>query len=495
MGFGRTQDETVPLLAGSARQHNTSRSSVPAVAGAIACCGLASASLAWVASETSARTVTELAEVENPVLPVRSLDFWMGVLLRLLAAAAVVLAIVEVRLPKCERKKTSPESDLEAKLLPEKTSTPSKLSEVYAYCESGFLILAYMAASIGIVYLNAFILKEWPYAATLTMLQMTFCSLASHACVAFGLSDPSKVGMTWRLYVTICAPLAVLYTFYLYGSNAVYNFLPVGYIQLLKPAQAIAVYVLLAAAGCEIVAPAPILNLAVILGSVVIASVAQSEIAGWSTIGFVLMMVSNAAYACYLVGQQLLLNARLGDGKKSVKMDSITTLYFLGPATAVGLATVAFANEWRSKHFSFSGMPVLLLVGDCFIAFSLNLIQIRIIGKLSALAYMFAGYVKGFLTVAISWVFYHEAVDSLEIGGYIVMLFGQLLWSLRKLRQRADKEAAAAADAADPNAPHKAHDTKATVKTNAAVAATALLAFLLYAATRDACVLLPCRTH
>ena len=44
-------------------------------------------------------------------------------------------------------------------------------------------------------------------------------------------------------------PLALLYTFYLYGSNAVYDYLPVGYIQLLKPGQAIGVYVLLALAG------------------------------------------------------------------------------------------------------------------------------------------------------------------------------------------------------------------------------------------------------
>ncbi|KAJ8602992.1 hypothetical protein CTAYLR_001513 [Chrysophaeum taylorii] len=491
------KDVRVPLLAARPRTQGRALSTV-GVLGAVALCGVASTALARLGSSTVMTTeLAAAAASAHEPLPPSSLDFWMGILLRALAVLAVALAVMEIQLPSFRQAPQGAqvtvadrtEDGLAAKLLdgpPPKTAV-SRLSELCAYLESALLILAYMAASIGIVYLNAYILKKWPYAATLTMLQMTFCSVASHGCVCAGLSDPSKVGMTAKLYVTICVPLAVLYTFYLYGSNAVYNFLPVGYIQLLKPAQAIAVYILLAIAGCETVAFAPILNLVVILGSVVIASVAQSEIAGWSTIGFVLMMVSNAAYACYLVGQQLMLNTKLGEasGQKSVKMDSISTLYFLGPATAVGLGLVAFAEEWRDPSFSFKGMPALLLAGDCLIAFSLNLIQIKIIGKLSALTYMFSGYVKGFLTVGISWVFYNEAVDGLEIGGYVVMLFGQLLWSLRKLRKRPDSQPNPSVAATDGGKP--------TIKTNAAIACAVLLACLIYAVAVNKCALVPCR--
>ena len=77
-----------------------------------------------------------------------------------------------------------------------------------------------------------------------------------------------------------------------------------------------------------------------------------------------------------------------------------------------------------------------VLVADGALAFSLNLIQITILKRLSALTYMFAGYAKGFLTVAISVLFYHEAVDGLEVFGYVVMLMGQFIWSLRKIRLR-----------------------------------------------------------
>jgi len=516
------------------------------------------------------------------MLGISSTDFWLGILVRILALLAIGLAVFEIEI-RSEKMKKYKEAivyylpsalvtgwiddddaikelergmGLEAALLPSEEALANDSDDddlilmgkprsklylcggrnkkyVQAFwrffknAESALLIIAYMAASIGIVYLNAYILRAWPFAATLTMLQMSFCGAAAHICVLFKLSDPSKVGMTRWLYLTLCVPLSFLYMAYLYGSNAVYDYLPVGYIQLLKPAQAIFVFLLLVAAGKEIIAPAPILNLFVILGSVIVASVSQSEIAGWSNIGFGLMMFSNAAYACYLVGQQLLLNTKLGgqqnnepviailckdkshvsnnnttqitEKKQGVKMDSITTLYFLGPSTAACLALLAFFSEWRKPNFSFKGIPAYVLLGDCLVAFSLNLIQIRIVGRLSALTYMFAGYVKGVVTVVISWLAFHEAVSGLEIQGYGVMLLGQLLWSLRKLRNKSKATPGQNQKSLDPNTTSARHLTssssntnKPTLKFNALIASLFIVAYITYGAIFNLCALVPC---
>lgn len=429
------------------------------------------------------------------MLPPSELDFWMGLLIRALVLVCLGLFVVEVRLPpwvvggtsaasaaapagaRVSPQDKEDEAELEAPLIPAAVAAKRRPSDEPGAVECAAMVAVYMAAAIGIVYLNAYILLQWPWAATLTMLQMIFCSVAARACVLGGLADPKAVGMTPRLYATICAPLALLYTFYLYGSNAVYDYLPVGYIQLLKPGQAVGVYVLLAVAGKEAVAPAPLLNLAVILGAVVVASVAKSEVAGWSTAGFALMMVSNGCYSLYLVGQQLVLNTSLGENGKGAKLDPITTLYFLGPATAFGLSVVALCTEWRDADFTIRGMSPWVLLADCAIAFSLNLIQIKIIGRLSALTYMFAGYVKGFLTVAISVVFLNEATDALEISSYAVMLVGQLLWSLRKLRHREPRHAEFAPDAG--------------LRLKAAAAA-AFLAVAVVAGCFQKCLLVPC---
>ena len=90
---------------------------------------------------------------------------------------------------------------------------------------------------------------------------------------------------------------------------------------------------------------------------------------------------------------------------------------------------------------------------------------------------MFAGYAKGFLTVAISVVFYHEGVDGLEIFGYVTMLLGQLLWSLRKLRPRSR-----VAPGEDPGL---------KLKLGAAAALAGLAGIL--SLTVSGCILVPCQ--
>ncbi|KAH8063112.1 hypothetical protein JL722_2274 [Aureococcus anophagefferens] len=278
---------------------------------------------------------------------------------------------------------------------------------------SAALVVLYMAAAIGIVYVNAYVLHVWRYAATLCFSADDVLLGVAAACCRLGLGDPAACALAnRRTYATIALPLAGLYATFLYGSNAVYAYLPVGYIQVLKVSQAFVVYVLLACAGEEAVAPKPLLNLAVILGAVAVASVAQARL-GASAAGFVLMMVSNAA-SRYLVGQQLVLNGRAGasPGGKRRPLDALTTLYFLGPPTA--LARRRRARQWTAPGFSLADAPVGAIAGDCVIAFALNLVQIAIVKRLSALAYMFAGYLKGALTVAIAVV----------------------VWSLRKLRNK-----------------------------------------------------------
>ena len=193
-------------------------------------------------------------------------------------------------------------------------------------------------------------------------------------------------------------------------------------------------YVLLVLCGKERVAPRPLLSMVIITGGVLVATLAGAEISGWSTWGFVLMMVSNACYSLYLVGQQLALSKALSD--KAAKMDAVTNIYFLGPPTACFLALTALCSEWTNPDFTMGGVAWWVLLGDGALAFSLNLIQITILKRLSALTYMFAGYAKLVVTAAISVLFYDEPVDGLEIFGFGVLLLGQGIWSLRKLRAR-----------------------------------------------------------
>ncbi|KAH8070778.1 solute carrier family protein [Aureococcus anophagefferens] len=461
---GAAMDVREPLLgfdrAASRRRTLQGRALVMAVA-------FASVSLALLNTRPRAEPVSALDQsypvlsLEREVATLRdeSTTGWLTLALEFLAAVLACLVALDARellrapavaAEEVEGGKSAAAFQLtrgiavapsEAKILrrPVADSDDGGAARARELARSAALVVLYMAAAIGIVYVNAYVLHVWRYAATLCFAQMTFCSACAAACCRLGLGDPAACALAnRRTYATIALPLAGLYATFLYGSNAVYAYLPVGYIQVLKVSQAFVVYVLLACAGEEAVAPKPLLNLAVILGAVAVASVAQARLEGFSAAGFVLMMVSNAAYALYLVGQQLVLNGRAGaspSGKRR-PLDALTTLYFLGPPTALALGVGACATEWTAPGFSLADAPVGAIAGDCVIAFALNLVQIAIVKRLSALAYMFAGYLKGALTVAIAVVGLGEPVDAVEVCAYALMLGGQVVWSLRKLRNK-----------------------------------------------------------
>lgn len=389
-----------------------------------------------------------------------STDFWLVLALWLLAFALAGLVASDARDARSRRRGPSSYGSAstssfqltkavavapdDAPLAAARVGTTTTTTEAAPVARHAALVAAYVAAAIGIVYVNAHVLHRWRFPATLTFLQMTFCSCAAWAACAGGLADAAAVGVTRRLYATAFLPLAALYAVFLYGSNAVYAYLPVGYIQVLKVSQAFVVYVLLLLAGEEVLAWRPALNLAIVLGSVAVAAVARAELAGWSGIGFALMMVSNTAYASYLVGQQLLVTGR-ATAAKARPLDALTTLYFLGPPTALALGACAATTEWLVHDFTWAGAPRGVIACDCALAFALNLIQIRIVKDLSALAYMFAGYLKGFLVVFASVAFCHESTDAVEVAAYGIMLAGQVTWSLRKLRREQHAPPVAAA--------------------------------------------------
>ena len=155
----------------------------------------------------------------SDVLSASALDFWMGLLIRFLAVVAIALFVVEVDLPEwltgdagaavgvdgeASRSEKRDGDEAEVPLVPAAVREKAEAPKAIGVLESAVMIAIYMSAAIGIVYLNAYILTRWPWAATLTMIQMLFCSVAARGCVLAGLSDPTKVGMTPRLYVTIC---------------------------------------------------------------------------------------------------------------------------------------------------------------------------------------------------------------------------------------------------------------------------------------------------
>jgi hypothetical protein len=91
------------------------------------------------------------------------------------------------------------------------------------------LVLANMACIIALIYMNSWIIEDmFPWAATLTFLQMAFTSLAAfflvYVCRA---TPPPSAALTPALWFGRFVPLGALYAIYLWGSNKVYDYLEV----------------------------------------------------------------------------------------------------------------------------------------------------------------------------------------------------------------------------------------------------------------------------
>ena len=318
------------------------------------------------------------------------------------------------------------------------------------------IVLVYLVTIIGLTYDNDWVLTAFfPYSATLTFLQMCG-SFAFAATVNSARRKRVFGGVSTRAWARSVLPLSFLFATYLYTSNAVYEYLEVGYIQMLKPAQAAVIIAASAAAGLERVDARAAANLALILCAVSLASVAQETLgAGVSPTGLALMGVSTVAAGLYAVGLQRVMQVEgaLGDAPTP---DAVTALALVAPPTAALLAAYAAATEWTQAGFTWRNLPLAVLAGDLALAAGVDVSKNLLIGELSAVAYTFAGYTKDFLVVLLSTWLVAEAVSPLQWGAYALLMTAQLLWCLRKLRARF------ASEPAQPCASDRAESQRAT---------------------------------
>lgn len=166
----------------------------------------------------------------------------------------------------------------------------------------------------------------FPYPVALTLWHMVFCSFLATVIVKLGYVEP--IGMSRETYLRAIVPIGFLYAGTLWLGNAAYLYLSVSFIQMLKALMPVAVFGVGCIFGTEAYSPATLANMLVVSLGVAIAS--------WGEINFVLVgvalqMLSIATESTRLTLVQILLQRR------GLKLNPITTLYYLAPACAAFL--------------------------------------------------------------------------------------------------------------------------------------------------------------
>ena len=299
-----------------------------------------------------------------------------------------------------------------------------------ALADNAFVALWIFVSALVILF-NKYILTVYgfPFPVTLTMTHMLFCSSLAFVLVRVVKVVPASEGMTRDAYAKKIVPIAALFATSLWASNTAYVYLSVAFIQMLKALSPVMVYSIGCAIGIEQYTHKRLVNMAVVTVGVMIASYGELN---FNAFGFFVQIVAVVVEACRIISVQLVL------GKANLKLNSITTLYYVSPMCFVFLIVpfaflelpkLAYGLEiTHSIHYS---AGVMIANASC--AFALNAIIYLLIGRTSALTLNISGVLKDIILIAISAVIFESPVSSTQLVGSSVAFSGVCYYNYRKV--------------------------------------------------------------
>jgi drug/metabolite transporter (DMT)-like permease len=292
----------------------------------------------------------------------------------------------------------------------------------YAYVSVWILL------SFSVIIYNKYILDKkmynWPFPISLTMIHMAFCSSLAYILVkVFKIVDP--ISMSLDTYLKSVVPIGALYSLSLWFSNSAYIYLSVSFIQMLKALMPVAVYSIGVSFKKESFKKETMINMVSISLGVAVAAYGEAK---FDVFGVTLQLMAVAFEATRLVLIQILLNS------KGIKLNPITSLYYIAPCCLVFLTFPWFVMEYpllrdkSSLRFDF-----WVFGSNSLCAFALNLAVFLLVGKTSALTMNVAGVVKDWLLIAFSWSVIKDTVTPLNLIGYGLAFLGVAYYNHCKL--------------------------------------------------------------
>ena len=292
-------------------------------------------------------------------------------------------------------------------------------------------VATWIGLSSGVILFNKYVLSffGFPFPIALTMIHMFFCSSLAFIIVrVFKLVNSNNIDR--NTYFAKIVPVGALFAVSLWLSNTAYIYLSVAFIQMLKALMPAAVYTVGCIMGIEQFQMARLANLFVITVGVCIASYGELN---FHFLGVLIQLASICAEAFRLALVQIILNS------EKLKMNSITTLYYVSPACFVFLV-IPFCFLEMPKFLASnleinSGAPHILFLNACT-AFALNMAVYLLIGKTSALTMNVAGVVKDWLLIFISSALFDAPISKLQLFGYAFSFVAVYYYNYSKYKDR-----------------------------------------------------------
>ncbi|EEH56725.1 Drug/Metabolite transporter superfamily [Micromonas pusilla CCMP1545] len=289
----------------------------------------------------------------------------------------------------------------------------------------------WIALSAGVILYNKYVLAVhgFPFPIALTMIHMAFCSFMAYALVKVFKVVDGCVAMTRQAYVRRVLPIAFLFAVVLWTGNSAYLYLSVSFIQMVKASMPVVVF----AAAVSMRVEKYSHKMAFILANIALGvSVASWGELNFHAVGFTFLIASMAAEAFRIVSVQLLL------ASADIKLNSITTLYYVSPACFAFLS-VPFADPASVDGKQINWEPTVLWT-NAAVAFMLNVSIYLLIGKTSALTMNVAGPVKDWMLIYLSSLVFDAPITSTQ-ARYAYAFAAVCAYNYEKFKTMKAKEA------------------------------------------------------
>jgi len=301
----------------------------------------------------------------------------------------------------------------------------SSALDLLSYGRKLVLCLAYIAVSTWLIRFNKMMMEKdkFPHALALSanhMLVSSVCCAALYFIVpsmfpAMGETKGQRLDLM-RWFV----PIALLFGVNLFGSNQAYLYCSVTFLQFMKEANAMIVFVISCIAGLQSCSR---LRVFVIVWVILSASVSVSGEVHFALMGFVFQAAAQLAECTRNVMGELLLSGK--------KFDPLTYTMFIAPV-CFALLAVATAVLWQPGTWADLRRCWPLLLANGTVAFALNVLVACVIKECSAVGFVLCGIAKDIFIVVISSMAFHELVTARQATAFVVTLAGIFFWTLMK---------------------------------------------------------------
>lgn len=306
------------------------------------------------------------------------------------------------------------------------------------------LCVAYVAASVGMVISNKYIMHpdRFPFPVVLTTMHMTASLLLgcllymvaprlfpSAPAMLYGSDIDSRPRYRWYI-VSAFAPIGLCGTLSIVCGTAAYMFAPISFLQIVKAGNIVCVYLLMLLFGLESFRVNHALVLVLVASCV---SFATYRGVFSQRLGLALQIASGACQSL-----QVVLTNRLMSLANGPRVDPMTMVLFTAPVMLFCLVPLNMVFFESTVLQRMRAMQPLLLA-NVTLALTLQIISTLTVRRVAASGHALASMLKDVSIMTIAACVIQETISTEQLYGFVGSVIGVSLYSTMKLLPRGER--------------------------------------------------------